>query len=127
MTNERLLELIEAYGAEPGGWPQDECEAAEALLAANPAVFEPALAEARALDAVFGRDVLPDAPAGLAERILAGAPRAADRSEGLLSRLGRLIAPNGLRWPAGAALASLMMGLKAGKKIHKNTCNPDFL
>ncbi len=114
MTNERLLELIEAYGAEPGAWPEDERASAEARLAADPGRFAGALSEARELDMMFEAAPYADVPAGLAERILSDAPVAQARKSGLAARLGRLIAPNGMRWPAGAALASLMMGLVAG-------------
>lgn len=114
MTNERLLELIEAYGAEPGAWPEGERASAEAHLAAHPDWFASALADARGLDAMFEAAPQADVPDGLAARILNGAPTARRARRGLGARLGGLIAPNGIRWPAGAALASLMMGLVAG-------------
>ncbi|WP_300379372.1 hypothetical protein [Henriciella sp.] len=119
MNDERLLELIAAYGAAPMAWPEAEREAALAHLDAHPARFEAALADARALDHAFSTEVLPDAPAELAGKIMASAPwpdtRAARRpGPGLAGRMKELVFPNGLRWPAGATVAALVMGLFAG-------------
>ena len=47
MTEDRLIELIEAWGADPAGFPEAERAAARALLAANPARFAAALEEAK--------------------------------------------------------------------------------
>ena len=114
MTDDRLFELIEAYGAEPGAWPEDERAAAERLLAFDPARFSLALKEARALDLAIEQDVMIEPPAGLSERLLANAPTATKQRGGILQSLAGIIMPNGVRWPAGAALASLVMGLFAG-------------
>jgi len=53
----------------------------------------------------------PDVPAGLAARVLADAPQA---KSSFLDRISSALAPNGRRWPAGAALASLGVGLMSG-------------
>ena len=50
MTNERLIEIIEAYGAEPQRWPESERVAALAYMDANPADAKLALATAAGLD-----------------------------------------------------------------------------
>lgn len=125
MNDDRLLLLIEAYGAEPMAWPEDEREAAMAHLAANRAMFEPALEEARALDMAFEIDELPDVPAGLAERILEAAPQASAGTSRRGLSLKSILMPNGARWPAGAALASLAMGLVGGYAAAA-TGTPDY-
>ena len=53
MTEDRLIELIEAWGADPSAFPEAERAAARAMLAAQPARFAAAIAEARALDAAL--------------------------------------------------------------------------
>lgn len=113
MTDERLMVLIEAYGAYPIAWPEEERDAAEAHLAAHPERFEGALKAARRLDALFEEDAIMAPPEGLSARILADAPSARRRS-GFATSLGRLFLPQGRRWPASAALASLVVGLFAG-------------
>ncbi len=110
MTDSRLLELIEIWGADTHTWPSDERGAAETLLRAHPERFAEALAAARALDAAIGSlpDVTPS-PA-LTAAILAAAPRP------------RRAARDGRNWfglktpwaPASgfaAAAAGLLMGL----------------
>ncbi|NQY38488.1 MAG: hypothetical protein HRT80_00165 [Henriciella sp.] len=114
ITIERALELIEAYGAEPGGWPEDERAAASALIEAEPNVFAEVLSEAHALDAVLMNEMLPEPSVDLAASILARAPVAAPERKNILGRLSSVLFPKGVRWPAGAALASLLMGLVGG-------------
>lgn len=114
INDARVLELIEAYGAEPMGWPEDERDAARARLAAHPEAFAEALALARALDAALALDPVPEPSAQLTETILAAAPSAPRARAGLFAGLSALLFPQGLRWPAGAALASLVMGLVGG-------------
>jgi hypothetical protein len=53
----RVQAIIEAYGAEPRRWPQDERAGAIAYVKQNPERVAPWLAEARQLDAML--DVLP--------------------------------------------------------------------
>ena len=114
MTIERALELIEAYGAQPGGWPEDERAAASTLIEAEPDTFAEALSEARTLDAILMNEALPEPSLDLATSILAGAPVAAPERRSLLGGLSSVVFPRGVRWPAGAALASLVMGLVGG-------------
>lgn len=114
MTIERALELIEAYGAEPGGWPEDERAAASALIESEADVFAGPLEEARALDAVFMGETLPEPSIDLVANILAEAPVAVPERQSVLGGLSSVLFPKGVRWPAGAALASLVMGLVGG-------------
>ena len=75
MTDDRLMELIEAWGADPDGFPEAERAAAKGLLAAHPARFAAALEEARALDlALSGMpEILPSRD--LTEALIASAPK----------------------------------------------------
>ena len=114
MTPERVLDLIEAFGAETVAWPEDERPAAEALIAAQPDLFLSALDAARAVDALLMEEIVPEPSPMLADPILAAAPSASPVQNSPLQALVRFIFPQGARWPAGAALASLMMGLVGG-------------
>jgi hypothetical protein len=108
MTDERLLELIETWGADPAAFPEAERVAATARLHEAPERFADAVAAARALDAALADlpDILPS-PA-LAASLIASAPkqRAAKSVFGL---------PRFSPWaPAGGAAAlaaGLFMGL----------------
>ncbi len=114
MTNDRVIELIEAYGAEPMTWPEEERDLAKARIAADPEIFAEALAEARSLDHLLAREEIAEPSSALTDTILANAPKASRARQGLLGGLSSLLFPQGARWPAGAALASLAMGLVGG-------------
>ena len=114
MTADRVLELIQAYGAEPGGWPDQDREAALAVLRAQPDHFADALKEARELDAMMIALDVPEPPIGLSESILASAPKPAPQQSNMFGALGNFLFPQGTKWPASAALASLLMGLVGG-------------
>ncbi len=114
ISTERVLELIAAYGAEPGAWPEDERVAATELVTTSPDLFAAALEEARALDQMLLNEQVPEPSLQLSESILTAAPTPKPAARGVLGGLSTLIFPQGVRWPAGAALASLMMGLVGG-------------
>ena len=119
MTNnsispERVLELIEAYGAESSAWPSHERAAAIALMNQQPERFETALVAARALDQLLSTEPLPEPRSDLAAAILATAPAARPVQQSWLGVLSAKVFPQGTRWPAGAALASLVMGVFGG-------------
>lgn len=115
MTIERVLGMIAAYGAHPGGWPEDEREAGEAVLNAHPAEFAGALRDAEMIDAMLENTQQAEPSADLTSRILADAPVAILPKRGnFMTRLKAAIFPQGTRWPASAALASLTMGVVAG-------------
>jgi len=114
MTPDRVLELIEMYGAETGAWPDVEREAAMAHLSWSPDLFAAALEEARALDQMLLKEELPEPGRALSEAILANAPKTAPVRKNAFGGILTLIFPQGVRWPAGAALASLLMGLVGG-------------
>lgn len=111
---ERVLDIIAAYGAQPFGWPEDERDAAEALIEAEPTRFADALAEAQMLDEALATQSIVDPSPMLADMILAGAPTKTQTRTGWFADLRRALFPQRTRWPVGAALASLAMGLVGG-------------
>jgi len=114
MTEERLLELIAAYGAETGLWPERAAAAAAGLLASPSPAVRAARDEAQALDAAIAGLGPVEVPGHLAARILDTAPRpgpvrAAARSTRGLAWLGYSLPTR-----ASAAFASLALGLTVG-------------
>ena len=128
MTADRVLDLIEIYGREPGGWPEAERDGALALIAAQPERFAEALAQAAMLDGLLAREVLPEPSAALSARILDAAPRQAARRAGqpgsLWAAVRDAVFPQGARWPVGAALASLAMGTLGGYAYAQTLAAP---
>jgi len=113
-TIERVLDLIEAYGAEPGAWPEAERDPAQTLIDAQPEAFTTVLTDARALDAALARETVPEPASDLAKAILKHAPTAPAKRANGLGWLRDIVFPHGTRWPASAALASLAMGIAGG-------------
>lgn len=109
MTEARLFELIEIWGAEPSCWPEGEQAAARALLKAAPEKFEIVLRDARALDGLLGAvpEVVPSPM--LTEAIMASAPRAAKARVGWF----RLKAP----WMPVSGMAAATFGLLMGLTV----------
>lgn len=110
----RVLDLIAAYGADPQAWPEDERAFAEAAIAEQPDLYDIALADAGLLDDALRLETAPEPSIALIEDVLRAAPKPASalrkpRTWGL-----QALFPNGVRWPAGAALASLSMGIVGG-------------
>lgn len=114
MTAQRVFELIEAYGAEPGAWPADERDAAAALTQKFPDKFEDALKLAHMLDDAIAAEQCLEPSRDLADRILASAPQPKAGKRSILSGLASLLQSKGVRWPAGATLASLAVGIVGG-------------
>lgn len=110
MTEDRLIELIEAWGADPAGFPESERAGARALLAARPERFAAALAAAHALDAALARmpEILPSA--ALTEALVASAPKPA------VSR-GRAVFPRFASWAPASGFAALAAGLFMGVMV----------
>ena len=110
MTDSRLFELIEIWGADSHAWPEQERVPAEALLRAHPERFAEALASARALDAAIGSlPELKPSPA-LTEAIIAAAQRARPAAKEGRSWFG-LKTPWAPASGFAAAAAGLLMGL----------------
>jgi len=110
MTEDRLIELIEVWGADLSGFPEAERNAAKALLAARPERFAAAIAGARALDAALARipETLPS-PA-LTEALVASAPKRKAAAGGL-----RL--PKFAPWAPASGFAALAAGLFMGVMV----------
>lgn len=74
MTQERFLEILEAYGSDPARWPEVEREAAQAYADAHPELVAQAIETERQLDAWLGPAEAEVSPL-LEARILQHAPR----------------------------------------------------
>jgi hypothetical protein len=110
MTEDRLIELIEAWGADPSAFPEVERAAARAMLAAQPARFAAVIAEVRALDAALARlpEILPSA--ALTEALIASAPKARPATGGFR-------VPKFFPWAPASGLAALAAGLFMGVMV----------
>lgn len=122
LTAARFAALLDAYGAEPARWPEDEREAARRFAATQPQTAEPLLAAARTLDRAMDAALDAHAPPALSAKALAGLHPAARRPSPPGGRVfaGRLAAWWGMDWmggdwrPAGALAAALVLGLLGG-------------
>ena len=112
--DQRVLEVIEAYGADPQVWPDEDRAQVEAAIAQAPDLYEAALNEARLLDEVLSLETVPEPPISLFEDVLRAAPRGASTQSTSRVWWLRALFPDGVRWPAGAAFASLAMGVGGG-------------
>lgn len=127
MTPDRVMTLLDAYGADPVRWPEAERNAAMALINADPALAA-RRDEAAALDGLLMQAETPRPSADLARRILesaAGHGEAMPASSpqrgftfGVFSWLrqaGQQIWPQGPAWqPALGLAASLAVGIWVG-------------
>ncbi|KCZ93792.1 hypothetical protein HJO_00410 [Hyphomonas johnsonii MHS-2] len=106
MTDARLIDLIEAWGADTNAFPETEREAASRRLAESPETFAAALDNARSVDGLLSGlpEILPSA--ALTARLVESAPKPARASRNWLAMLPR--------WPAVGAFASLAIGLVIG-------------
>ncbi len=100
MNAERLERLIEAYGAAPRRWPQDERAAAERLLAERPDLRAALQIEAD-LDHRLDAAPNPRPSMALHDRVLASAIQAGRGGRSSVFGLSRPLA-----WLAGAGLAA---------------------
>lgn len=108
----RVKTLIDAYGADPARWPQEERAEAAALLARLPEL-EAYRNEALLLDTLLEthETALPDA--ALIERVVAARPRGP--RENPLRALIKFLLPDEAAWlPAGALAASMAFGIYVG-------------
>lgn len=117
MTEDRVLELIEAYGADPIRWPENERAAAQSLLATtDDPRLRVALAEAQSLDDMLALATVPEISRETHDRLRLDA--AAPSS--LVAWLQRLLDWPGPVWqPTGALAAALILGVWVG------AANPD--
>lgn len=113
MNIERFKALLEAYGANPGRWPEVERVAA-LLFVEQSAEARNLLAEAAAFDRVLDAAETQPATRALEERILAAFP---EREAALRTGVAPVIF-GGLRWlQAGALAFSLLLGLAVGAAL----------
>lgn len=115
MTPERFEGLADAWGGDMARWPEAEREAAALLMAARPAWAADVLARARDLDALLDAFAAPGGSAGLAARIVAGAPRPRAR------RWGGWLVPAGMGMGLAAACAA---GVVAGVQFTAASSAP---
>lgn len=110
MTEARLLAIIAAHGAASGRWPDEEREAAVALLE-NSAAARQAMNDAATLDLLLAEDKPPPVSLALQSRI-AAIPE--HRSRGVFET-ARLFWPFGAVWrPASGLVAAAIIGLVVG-------------
>lgn len=122
MTPKRFETLAEAWGGDVARWPDADREAAAALMAADPAWAEAILARAGELDTTLAAYDAPPIPAGLADRIIADAPRAPPpppRWMGWLLPAGMGV---GL---AAACAAGVVMGVVVSAPADPYAAGPD--
>lgn len=117
MNVQRVLDLIHAYGADMNAFPEDERDAARALVETTPALFAEALDAARLLDDALLQvpDVTPSDE--LMARLIASAPKSQPERIDILGRLRDMLLPQGSRWPMAAGLASLAIGALVGLNL----------
>lgn len=113
MTDDRLIELIETWGADTASWPAAERASGEALLRAYPERFAGVLAEARALDGILGGLPEPEMPRALTEAIIAAAPRAKMAPKGGRQGWFGLKTP----WAPASGFAAAALGLLMGLTV----------
>ena len=113
ITDERIFELIGAYGADTHAFPEAEREAARQRIAQAPSLFASALEEASLLDGAL--DGLADIPvsAALRETLIAGAPKPKPVSGTGRTGLLRFLPA----WVPAGAVASLAMGVLIGVNV----------
>lgn len=121
MTLERLVEIVEAYGASAARWPLAEREVAQAFVSRDRQA-RALIDEARHLDSIL--DASPESipSEALIARIMAARPRALPETvaggntrTGLWRALVQIIWPYGSpAFPAGALAASVALGIGLG-------------
>jgi hypothetical protein len=100
MTPERFHQIVEAYGADPRRWPQQERKAAQDWAALHRVEADTTLAEAVGIDAWLAADKVEPPGAALQQRIVGSAP------------VRQPMAPRRRLWWSGAAVAGV--GLLGG-------------
>ncbi|MDF1748070.1 MAG: hypothetical protein P1V34_04270 [Alphaproteobacteria bacterium] len=114
ITEDRLLALIAAYGADPLQWPASERIAAQQLAATGTPAIRQALAEAHALDQILATAAIPS----LSESAITALK--ADAKPGIVIRMRALFDWWGPIWqPTSALAAALLLGVMLG------LANPD--
>jgi hypothetical protein len=103
MTPERFHQIVQAYGADPHRWPQQERAAAQAWADLHRAEADAVLADAAGLDAWLAADTLEPPSLALQQRIVGSAPQR------------QPAVPRRRLWWSGAAVAGVgLLGGVAG-------------
>jgi hypothetical protein len=103
MTPERFQQIVEAYGAEPRRWPEQDRAAAQAWAQSHRAEADALLVEAAGVDAWLAADKVEPPDAALLKRVLDSAP------------VRQPVAPRRRLWWSGAAVAGVgLLGGVAG-------------
>ena len=114
MTEDRIKELAEAYGADPRRWPDAERAAAKAFLDENRARADRLLFDARQIDFALDTAPRPLVSEALRAKVLAAAEDGRKRPSGVFGWLrrpgGKLVWASGFGW-AAAACAGVVFGL----------------
>ncbi len=117
MSLERFEELVDAYGAQSGRWPDEDRELALALVS-NCAQAQQALQAAVVLDELLDQAPSEDPSAALRRQVLAAAPK---RQLGWLGRLNQLTEqwwPFTPRWQPATGLAlAAAFGIVVGTMV----------
>ena len=118
VSQERLLEIIGAYGADFDRWPLDEYAAAQATLAQSEAARQ-ALEEASRLDAALDRMVPPEPSDALVARLTGaiahgGGRQHGARLAGFLSGLTRARLRPASAFKFGSMTAVFVLGIMVG-------------
>jgi hypothetical protein len=123
MTEQRLAEIIIAYGADADRWPDAERAAATELLGRSPDA-RTRLSEAAHLDLILDHLPVAETPsAGLVDRIMAARPRALPaaslpRSKSRATGWRVLWPYSSPVLPTGALAFSMMLGIVVGTSIQ---------
>lgn len=120
MTNERLKDLIAAYGANPDAWPLADQEEGRAALVS---MSNHKLAEEIRLDNLLNSLPPVAPPPDLVARLM---PSPTEPQRSAWAQLKQILFPNAKAWPASMALASLCVGIVAGYAIVPQLAQPDI-
>jgi hypothetical protein len=117
VTISRLKALLDAYGATPECWPEEERAAAAALIETS-AEARMLTAEAAALDSLLDKVPEPEVSAALTSRVRSMIlPVTDNRSGGLFAGLAEFLRPQTPRaWQGAVAMAGIL-GIIAGMGI----------
>ena len=123
---DRFAELVDAYGAEPSAWPEQERAGALRLLEHSEQAVR-VLEEAAELDSWLADVVEVEPSMALRDRILEKAPLPPRTWSERWARMAQAIWPFGPSWqPATALAASVVLGLTFGFTLPQETAEDDL-